>query len=703
MNTALFTTSRLRTAGKIAAITVILAAAYLFFCRNTQLVFECSSPGSFALTVTAPDGAVLGREVFIGGAESARLRFLLPRQADPAALRFELEGDASEIIFHRLDVIRDGFRVSRSKGAVTGNRLEPVPASEVTGIRPFLLLPAALLTLLLAYLFFPGRRNRRSYRRAFLCGTLIGCAAFFVSFGWKVLDPERTAWLLGGGDPTQHYLGWVAFRNSAWHFPPGLTDMLANPHNASIVYTDSIPLFALAFKLFRAYLPERFQYLGLFGLSCFLLQGGFAALLLRRFTNKTALWLAGTLFFVFVPALFFRMYFHTSLAAHWVLLAAFALWLYCAPSRKTLLLWCLLGSGTFLIHPYLGAMVSALFCGQLLQSLRDGGRAKPLAAAFGVYLGAVCLAFHSAGGFYTFGTGDGRFGSFGSNLNTFFNPLQPDNLLKTQPVLMGQYEGQAFLGAGMLLLVLLAIYLTGAGHRVRPPVSGGFLSASCAAAGHCLLFAVSTKVAWNDTILFTVPLPPPLPELCSVFRSSGRFIWVPMYLAMLLAAAAFFRYARPGSRAGILAFLLAIQGWGLLPMVRESFARFQAAPVEFPVNLPLERLIRNRADTVRRLVILQGSPQELTRLAAPALLQGLPVGDFYFARPDRRTEAERNKLLRDLADGRPLPGDTIYLFKSPKLAEHSGLPCLRLGERLYAGIPEPPSTPPAGAAQGVAE
>lgn len=100
--------------------------------------------------------------------------------------------------------------------AIGSNR---VPASEVTGIRPFLLLPAALLTLLLAYLFFPGRRNRRSYRRAFLCGTLIGCAAFFVSFGWKVLDPERTAWLLGGGDPTQHYLGWVALPELGLAFP----------------------------------------------------------------------------------------------------------------------------------------------------------------------------------------------------------------------------------------------------------------------------------------------------------------------------------------------------------------------------------------------------------------------------------------------------------------------------------------------------
>lgn len=556
MNTALFTTSRLRTAGKIAAIAVILAAAYLFFCRNTQLVFECSSPGSFALTVTAPDGAVLGREVFIGGAESARLRFLLPRRRTPlrcgSSLMVMLPKSSSTGSTSSATVSGSPAAKARSP-AIGSNR---VPASEVTGIRPFLLLPAALLTLLLAYLFFPGRaeppfippgfslrhahRLRRLLRQLRLEGARPGA--------------DRLAARRRRPDPALSRLGRL--QELAWHFPPGLTDMLANPHNASIVYTDSIPLFALAFKLFRAYLPERFQYLGLFGLSCFLLQGGFAALLLRRFTNKTALWLAGTLFFVFVPALFFRMYFHTSLAAHWVLLAAFALWLYCAPSRKTLLLWCLLGSCTFLIHPYLGAMVSALFCGQLLQSLRDGGRAKPLAAAFGVYLGAVCLAFHSAGGFYTFGTGDGRFGSFGSNLNTFFNPLQPDNLLKTQPVLMGQYEGQAFLGAGMLLLVLLAIYLTGAGHRVRPPVSGEFLSASCAAAGLCLLFAVSTKVAWNDTILFTVPLPPPLPELCSVFR----FVR-PVHLGADVSGHAAWRRRRSSVRPareprGILAFLL---------------------------------------------------------------------------------------------------------------------------------------------------
>lgn len=137
-------------------------------------------------------------------------------------------------------------------------------------------------------------------------------------------------------------------------------------------------------------------------------------------------------------------------------------------------------------------------------------------------------------------------------------------------------------------------------------------------------------------------------------------------------------------------------------MIRESFARFQAAPVEFPVNLPLERLIRNRADTVRRLVILQGSPQELTRLAAPALLQDSRRRLLFRPpRPADRSGAEQ--AAAGPRGRRPLPGNAIYLFKSPKLAEHSGLPCLRLGERLYAGIPEPPSTPPAGAAQGVAE
>ena len=43
----------------------------------------------------------------------------------------------------------------------------------------------------------------------------------------------------------------------------------------SIVYSDSIPLFALIFKLINFALPEKFQYFSLWFMVCFFLQGFF--------------------------------------------------------------------------------------------------------------------------------------------------------------------------------------------------------------------------------------------------------------------------------------------------------------------------------------------------------------------------------------------------------------------------------------------
>lgn len=46
----------------------------------------------------------------------------------------------------------------------------------------------------------------------------------------------------------------------------------------SVLYTDSIPLFAIFFKALSPLLPETFQYFGLFGLMCYMLNGGFAGI-----------------------------------------------------------------------------------------------------------------------------------------------------------------------------------------------------------------------------------------------------------------------------------------------------------------------------------------------------------------------------------------------------------------------------------------
>lgn len=103
---------------------------------------------------------------------------------------------------------------------------------------------------------------------------------------WLHASWLHTSWLYPSGDLTQHYYGWVSFRNSDWTFPLGLFNTLSYPNYASIMFTDSIPLFAIIFKSISFALPETFQYFGIFGLMCYILQGVFAFTLLRKFINN---------------------------------------------------------------------------------------------------------------------------------------------------------------------------------------------------------------------------------------------------------------------------------------------------------------------------------------------------------------------------------------------------------------------------------
>ncbi len=118
----------------------------------------------------------------------------------------------------------------------------------------------------------------------FLLCAAVGALCFIGIYSVRVLDFTNTGWLFNNDhDLRQHYIGWCAFRSDPWRFPFGLIDSLSYPDSMSVIYTDSIPLFAVIFKIFAPYLPETFQYFGLFGLLSFMLMGGLAGILLRRF------------------------------------------------------------------------------------------------------------------------------------------------------------------------------------------------------------------------------------------------------------------------------------------------------------------------------------------------------------------------------------------------------------------------------------
>ncbi|MDR1444725.1 MAG: DUF6311 domain-containing protein [Treponema sp.] len=204
----------------------------------------------------------------------------------------------------------------------------------------------------------------------FICGGLIGAVFFIFVFGTIILDFTYTDWLMAGGDLSQHYLGWRLFRSSSWYFPFGLMDNIVYPFKESIIYTDSIPLFAVIFKMFSPVLPENFQYFGLFGIICYTLQGGIGAMLIRRIGGGAAHAIIGSVFFVLSTVMMQRIYGHTSLSAHFIILLMI---LACLKKpggacKKDVLVWSGLICLAAMIHIYFVPMVIIFMCFYILRN-----------------------------------------------------------------------------------------------------------------------------------------------------------------------------------------------------------------------------------------------------------------------------------------------------------------------------------------------
>lgn len=171
------------------------------------------------------------------------------------------------------------------------------------------------------------------------------------------------------------------YRRSGWHLPYlGANYSAIYPYRTSILYTDSIPLLAVVCKLLGGVLPARFQYLGLWGLFCYAMQGGLAQALIARIggvrpqdTAKNWASVLGAGVLVLFPALNIRMFAHTALAANWLVLLALWVWL-CAeqsenrPSTGKLCLWWgVLGLLCAGIHLYYLPMVGMVLVATCVQ------------------------------------------------------------------------------------------------------------------------------------------------------------------------------------------------------------------------------------------------------------------------------------------------------------------------------------------------
>ena len=95
---------------------------------------------------------------------------------------------------------------------------------------------------------------------------IISFLASLYLLGFNNLNFLNKNWLYLG-DLSGYQIGWEFFRNDTWKFPLGFNPNYGLELANSIVFSDSIPLFAFIFKLFKNFLPENFQYFSLWIVS----------------------------------------------------------------------------------------------------------------------------------------------------------------------------------------------------------------------------------------------------------------------------------------------------------------------------------------------------------------------------------------------------------------------------------------------------
>ena len=163
--------------------------------------------------------------------------------------------------------------------------------------------------------------------KKFLFDNKINFLFLFISFlalaavvGMENISFQSTEWLHNGGDNSMQHTAWYFFKNDIWRFPIGSNPNYGDELGSSIVFTDSIPIFALFFKLFKFFISGNFQYFSLWYLICFYLQLFFSFKILKKFTNSDTYSFIGSIFFLIAPILLFKIHLSFSLVGQWILL-----------------------------------------------------------------------------------------------------------------------------------------------------------------------------------------------------------------------------------------------------------------------------------------------------------------------------------------------------------------------------------------------
>jgi hypothetical protein len=530
---------------------------------------------------------------------------------------------------------------------------------------------------------------------------------------WGFITGDGIFWQSQVSDRGAALIGYWYFVADAWRWPLYAVRSLNLPDGTSVIFTDSVPLIALAMKGLHTFGMPPWNFFGAWLLCCYALNGSAMALVLwYAEVRSVVLIILSALLAAGTPVLLHRFY-HLALCGQFPILLAFALYVAVERARHPATV---LRAAAFLVvvslglHPYICAMVFALYLATLAraaggritwrQAISHGALTCLVLAGLVLALGYVSLDGPrlAAGGFGQFSANLlSPFVSSVSGLNPqtwerlqraeatgsvwpFFYPAWPD-------ATGGQYyDGFGYLGLGLLLLCAVHVpYVI----RNRTLLVRRHWPLTLVLSG-AALYALSNRVYLGNFLVADVQLPFALSALFGVFRSSGRFLWLIIY--GVIVAAAILTARRFGTRKGAaaLAVALALQLVDTAPL-RQAIAFDTGSPDTAGLEIPeLRRWFSGGFDRLYVIPSYQcGDPDLGNRKLALQFLVArdgpIPTNSAGVAR-GRRECANELALLDEMVVGRRTAwvffADGLALPAVEEFSRSSTVQCRPIGEIL---------------------
>ncbi len=519
----------------------------------------------------------------------------------------------------------------------------------------------------------PGRPtpSRLEVTIALACAFALGTVYVSSLIGWERILPTSTSWLTA--DASSHYLGWAFVRQDpALGFPVMITDRVGFPEVLTAAYFDPIPLLVYALLPISWALPAEFQFLGLFQCAAAALTIYFGYRIARLFTDS---WLAGAgagALLASNSALTLRFGSHAALTGQFFLVAALYLVL-SAPTdlrgraglrrRLTVLLvfvFCALG-----VNPYIGAMTALIaLAGVFQEGWRDRKTIPELTVAAVIGFGVLAVGAWSFG---YWGSGQDAatewHGLYRTTADTYSNPRSFSLFLPgAPPARVELLEGTAYLGVVGLAAFGGSCVALGFSRSHRTFVSSHAALLVIAGLAFCVALADGHVVPGQTST--ASPL-----RVVALFRASGRFSWILMYVTYALGVATLLRLAPRRLHGPALGLAAIIQLVELSPL-RSAVAEFVRNPAE-PAHVLRDAPWDSLGQTHAHLVVLpawqcgaRASPGGNAGHATFGLLaarQGMTINSYYASRYDDGSLELHCHVLPDRLRQIGAASDTAYV------------------------------------------